>query len=122
MISKCAIIGTAAASIVALAVPAGAATSSFGPQNWANGTATGRYRADYGAHKIVLSCSGPAKAIDLRVDVINNPDISEGTYAYTCSVAGYTGGNIDSKLPQYRGHFMQSHSSWSGTASDTHNS
>jgi hypothetical protein len=119
-VKKCALGVVATGAVLAVAAPALAATSSFGPQSWSNGQQTGRYRAHVGYHYITLSCSGGRFNIDLRVDVINNPDISEGYYSYACNSPGQLYGHYDSYLGAYRGHFMQSHSSWYGTLADNH--
>ena len=120
LIKRAAKTTVATGALLALAVPALAATSSFGPQSWSDGTQTGRYRAHTGNHYILLKCSSGRYNVDLRVDVISNPDISEGYYSYACNSTGVVGGHIDSYLSQYRGHFMQSRSAWYGTLSDTH--
>jgi hypothetical protein len=110
-----------AGAIAAAGAPAAlATTNSFGPQEWSNGTSTARYRAHTGYHYItLLSCNG-RYTIDLRVDVISKPDISEGQYSYACNSPGQLYGHYDSYLANYRGHFMQSRSAWYGTARDNH--
>ncbi len=108
------------AAVIAVSAPAFAVTNTYGPQNWSNGTTSGRYRAHTGTHYILAKgCSGRV-SIDLRVDVINNPDISEGYYSYACGSTGMLTGHVDSYGSPYRGHFMQSHSQWYGTLSDNH--
>ena len=110
----------ATGALLAAAAPAIATTSSFGPQSWAVGSATGRYRAHTGYHYITLGCSSGRFIVDLRVDVINNPDVSEGRYTYTCGITGQLYGHYDSYLTSYRGHFMQNGSSFYGSMKDSY--
>lgn len=110
-----------AGAIAAAAAPAAlATTNAYGPQSWGNGTASGRYRAHTGTHYITLLCSSGRFTVDLRVDVISDPDVSEGQYSYACNSPGVVNGRYDSYLGTYRGHFMQSRSAWYGTARDNH--
>lgn len=108
-------------AIAAAGAPAAlATTNTYGPQSWGNGTATGRYRAHTGYHYItLLGCRG-RYVVDLRVDVISKPDISEGQYSYACNSPGQVYGHYDSYLGNYRGHFMQSRSAWYGSLRDNH--
>lgn len=109
------------AAILASALPAFATTFSQGPASWVNGDQTGRYRAHTGTHYIKLTCTGSSRySIDLRVDVISDPDVSEGYFSYACNSQGHLGGTIDSYATPYRGHYMQSHSTWYGTLADNH--
>jgi hypothetical protein len=117
-LKRCAVGVVATGAVLAVAAPAAAVT--FGPQSWGNGTQSGRYRAHVGYHYITLGCSSGRYNIDLRVDVINNPDVSEGYYSYACNSTGYVYGHYDSYNSAYRGHFMQSHSVWYGSLSDSH--
>ncbi len=117
---EAAIAVAAAGTLIVVAAPAVATTNSFGPQSWGNGTQTGRYRAHTGNHYITLGCSSGRYSIDLRVDVINDPDVSDGYYSFACNSTGVVSGNYDSYLGNYRGHYMQSHSSWYGSLKDTH--
>jgi hypothetical protein len=96
-------------------------TAIFGPQSWSNGSTTGRYRSLPGWHVLfVTQCSG-SQTIELRVDVINNPDISVGYSTMTCGGAnGSQNSSTDSYATAYRGHFMQSHSGFYGTLTDRH--
>jgi hypothetical protein len=111
--------------VFAALIPAAfAATNSFGPQSWGDGTTSGRYRSQVGNHaiKALNGCGSSQVTLELRVDVISNPDISEGQVTVTCNgSAGNIYGSINSFGSAYRGHFMQSHSTWYGVASDAHN-
>jgi hypothetical protein len=117
-VKKCATGILATGAVLAVAAPAAAVT--FGPQSWSDGTQTGRYRAHVGYHYITLRCTSGRYNIDLRVDVIGNPDVSEGYYSYACNSAGQVYGRYDSYASAYRGHFMQSHSIWYGSLTDNH--
>ncbi len=119
-LKRAAIGAVSVAAVLAAAAPAVAATARYGPQSWSNGTTTGRYRAHTGNHYILLSGCGGRQSLDLRVDVISNPDISEGLYSYACNSTGVVGGHVDSYGTPYRGHFMQTKSNWYGTLSDDH--
>lgn len=120
-VKKCAVGLLATGTVLAVAAPAAArSTASFGPQSWSSGEQTGRYRAHVGYHYITLTCSAGRYNIDLRVDVINNPDVSEGYYSYACNSAGQVYGHYDSYASAYRGHFMQSWSVWYGKLADNH--
>jgi hypothetical protein len=118
----------AAACVVFLTVCVGTVaasaytTASFGNQSWSNGTETGRYRSSAGYHYIDVACSTSSTlSVELRVDVINYPDISVGYVSRTCSGTNYPlNSTIDSNQVDYRGHFMKSHSGWYGTLSDYH--
>jgi len=115
----------AVAALIAIAIgvsPAYATYSNFGPQSWSNGSTTARYRAHVGYHGIYTgSCGGGSFSIEVRADVIGNPDVSEGYTANTCGgPTKYVYGNVDSFGTAYRGHFMQSHTSWYGNLSDTY--
>ncbi len=111
-----------AGAIAAAAAPAAlATTNTFGPRSWSPGDQTGRYRAHVGYHYITALGCGGRKDIDLRVDVISKPDISEGYYSYACGSPGMLYGHIDSYASAYRGHFMQNWSNpWYGTLRDNH--
>lgn len=118
------------AAIVAVAAPAMALTyNTYGDQSWNSGTQTGRYRAHSGTHYIQPwaqgggGCpSGSHRYIDLRVDVINNPDYSEFYGNITCNLYWSYPGRYDSYNSAYRGHFMQSWNvNWYGSLTDAHN-
>ena len=113
----------AAAVDCLVAAPAAfAATSSFGPQSWSSGTETGRYRSQAGTHNIkpYNGCGSASVTIELRVDVIDASDYSEGTKTIQCGTTKAFTGMYNSYQSAFRGHFMKSHSSWYGTLQDTH--
>ena len=119
---RCAVAVVALVAVAIGASPAYATYSNFGPQSWSNGTTTARYRAHVGNHGIYTgSCGGGTFSIEVRVDVINSPDISEGYTSNTCGgPTKYLYGSVDSFGTAYRGHFIQSHTSWYGNVSDTY--
>lgn len=70
---------------------------------------------------LAKSCTSGTPTIELRVDVINATDISEG-YAYPpCNnINNNITSTINSYNSAYRGHFMQVHNTFYGALWDTH--
>lgn len=65
--------------------------------------------------------AGLSEYVDLRVDVINNPDVSEGKRYVPCGGTIGFPGIYDSYAASDRGHFMQNLVySWTGIWRDTH--
>lgn len=100
---------------------ASAAIATFGPASWSVGTTTARYRSNPGSHVIYAGSCGTNPTVELRVDVINNPDISVGFAYPTCAgTAQVLFSTVDSYASPYRGHFMQSHTTFYGQLRDAH--
>jgi hypothetical protein len=98
-----------------------AGTSRFGPQDWPNGQQSGRYRAATGAHHIKPSACAGQKSVELRLDIIGGDDNGYGTHVITCGSSSTWTNIPSSNGSQFRGNFMQTHSSdWFGTLADTH--
>lgn len=98
-----------------------AATAIFGPQSWTSGMTSARYRSNPGSHVIYAGSCTVNPTIELRVDVINNPDISVGFAYPTCAGSGHAlFSSTDSYTSPYRGHFMQSHTTFYGQLRDAH--
>lgn len=57
--------------------------------------------------------------MELRVDVIDKPDIGYGNKNYACDGAARTQySGYDTNNSRYRGHFMQARSNFYGTMND----
>jgi hypothetical protein len=97
-------------------------TYTEGPQSWSSGDTTGRYRAEAGDHtmKVNDGCGSQIVTVELRVDVIDKPDLSVGTRNINCGGSATLYSGVDSYNSAYRGHFMQSHESWYGRYQDVH--
>jgi hypothetical protein len=96
-----------------------AAAATFGPQTWENGTDTGRYRRHAGTHDLsITGCGSSVEYMELRVDIIDRPDVGYGIIAYRCNdTTRHEYSGYDTYGDKYRGHFMPARSAFYGTLS-----
>ena len=85
-----------------------------GPQYWGVNASSGRFRHDssqviVGSPDCVSYTLAPHSAkVNLRIDVIDKPDISKGTITFLCGEsATYQNGSSSTNTDKYRGHFLQ---------------
>jgi hypothetical protein len=114
-----ALAGALALSALWCASPAPAHAYVQGPKNWLLYESSSRYPRHAGNHKLRITACGGTQKMELRVDVVNGPDIGYGLKSYACGGATrvqYSG--YDTYGSHYRGHFTQVQNGFYGTLRD----
>lgn len=96
-----------------------ASAASFGPQSWSVNQTTGRYWQEPKTHHMSISdCGNQTQTLELRADIIDDPDIGYGNFLINCNTTQeqYSGRNTYDS--QYRGFFIQSRTEWYCTITD----